>query len=370
MRFINLFFHFRLLILFGGNYLLYRVAVRFFNLASPVVKVVLFFFLIVVLSLGFPLSRLLLHWRQNVFTRNYYIFSNFWLGSLAILLMGGLLIWVIIKIFNFKEPSSNVMILSSVIFILAMSYSVYGLWNAFTPRIKHLEIRMGNLPPEWRGKTIVQLSDIHLGFVHQADFMQRIAEITRTIHPDLIVITGDLFNGRDGNLESFLGPINQLEASKGIYFVTGNHELFLGLRKVFSLLSKTRINILNDQIVNIDGLQIVGLGYSSFAGETDIQKKIQALPNFKKGLPSVLLYHTPTNTEQAKAAGINLQLSGHTHKGQFFMIELFDWMIYKKYYYGLHQEGDFSIYTTSGLGTVGPAMRLNSHSEIVVITLK
>ncbi|MGA2958975.1 MAG: metallophosphoesterase [Thermodesulfobacteriota bacterium] len=350
--------------------MLYRLAVRFFNLMRPAVKAVLFFFLIVFLSLSFPLSRLLLHWQENLFTRIYYIFSNFWLGPLAILLMGAFLIWMILKIFNFKEPSSKAIILSSVIFILAMSYSVYGLWNAFNPRIKRLEIRITNLPPGWRGKTIVQLSDIHLGLVHQADFMQRIAEITRAIHPDLIVITGDLFNGRDGNLESFLKPINQLEASKGIFFVTGNHEFFLGLRKVFSLLSKTRINILNDQTVNIDGLQIVGLGYSSFAGETDIQKEIQSLPNFKKGLPSVLLYHTPTNTEQAKASGINLQLSGHTHKGQFFLVELFEWMIYKKYYYGLHQEGDFSIYTTSGLGTVGPPMRLNSHSEIVVITLK
>jgi predicted MPP superfamily phosphohydrolase len=284
--------------------------------------------------------------------------------------MAGFLIWLIIKIFKFKEPSPRVIILSSIAFVLAISCSVYGLWNVFNPRITQMQIKIANLPPEWRGKTLVQLSDIHLGLIHQAEFMQQIVEKTNAIHPDLIVITGDLFNGRDGNLESFLKPINQLQAPKGIFFVTGNHERFLGLREVFSLLLKTRINILDDQTVAIDGLQIVGLGYSSFSGETDIQKKIQSLPNFKKGLPSVLLYHTPTNTEQAKASGINLQLSGHTHKGQFFLVELFEWMIYKKYYYGLHQEGDFSIYTTSGLGTVGPPMRLNSHSEIVVIRLK
>lgn len=343
---------------------------RFFNIVRRSAKAVLFILIVFFLSFGFPISRFLLHWRQNLFTRDYYIFSNFWLGALAILLLAALLIWLIIKILKFKEPRSQVIILSSVAFVLAISCSVYGLWNAFNPRIKQMEIKIADLPPEWRGKTIVQLSDIHLGLVHRADFMQKIVEKTNAIHPDLIVITGDLFNGMDGDLESFLTPLNRLDAPRGIFFVTGNHELFLGLKKVFSLLAKTRIKILNDQCVNIDGLQLVGLGYSSFAGETDIQKIIQSMPNFKKGLPSILLYHTPTNIQQAKDSGINLQLSGHTHKGQFFLFELLEWLIYKKYYYGLHQEGNFSIYTTSGLGTIGPPMRINSHSEIVVIRLK
>jgi predicted MPP superfamily phosphohydrolase len=286
------------------------------------------------------------------------------------LLMSGLVIWLIIKIFEFKEPGSKVIVLSSVVWALAISYSIYGLGNAFNPQVKQMEITITNLPPEWRGKTIVQLSDVHLGLVHRAAFMEKIVKTTNAIHPDLIVITGDLFNGLDGDLGSFLTPINRLDAPHGIFFVTGNHELFLGLGKVFSLLSKTRIRILDDQSVNMDGLQLVGLGYSSFAGETDIQTIIQSMSNFKKGLPSILLYHTPTNIGQAKRSGINLQLSGHTHKGQFFLVELFEWLIYRRYYYGLHQEGDFSIYTTSGLGTVGPPMRLNSHSEIVAIRLK
>ena len=350
--------------------MLYRLTARFFNIVSRPAKIVLFLFVVFFLSFGFPFSRFLLHWQQNLFTRDYYIFSNFWFGALALLLMVGLIIWLIIKIFKFKEPSPKIIILSSIAFVLAISCSVYGLWNAFNPRIKQIEIEVANLPPEWRGKTIVQLSDIHLGLVYQADFMRKIVEKTNAIHPDLIVITGDLFNGRDGDLESFLPPLNRLHAPEGIFFVTGNHELFMGLHKVFSFLAKTRIRILNDQCVNVDGLQLVGLGYSSFAGETDIQKIIQSMPNFKKGLPSILLYHTPTNVQQAKDSGINLQLSGHTHKGQFFMGELLEWLIYKKYYYGLNQEGGFSIYTTSGLGTVGPPMRIDSHSEIVVIRLK
>jgi len=302
--------------------------------------------------------------------RDYFIFSNLWLGVLAILLLAALLIWLIIKILKFKEPSSKIIILSSVLFILAVGCSVYGIWNAFNPRIKQMELKITDLPPEWREKTIVHLSDIHLGLVHQADFMQKIVEKTNAIQPDLILITGDLFNGRDSNLESFLPPINRFKARRGVFFVTGNHELFLGLEKVYSLLANTQIIILNDQCVNIGGLQLVGLGYSSFNGETDIQKIIQSMPNFKKGLPSILLYHTPTNIQQAKDSGINLQLSGHTHKGQFFWFEFVEWLLYKKYYYGLHQEGNFSIYTSSGLGTIGPPMRINSHSEIVAIRLK
>lgn len=343
---------------------------RFFNLVSPPVKAVLFIFIVLFLSFSLLISRFLLRWRENLFTRDYYIFSNFWLGAVAILLIVSLFVWLVIKILKWKEPSPKIVTLSAVAFLIAIGWSCYGLWNAFNPQIKWMEIKIANLPPEWRGRIIVQLSDIHLGPIHQAAFMQKIVEKTNSLHPDLVVITGDLFNGTDGDLESFVKPVNRLETPKGIFFVTGNHELFLGIKKVYSLLAKTRIKVLKDQCVNIDGLQLVGLGYSSFAGETNIERIIQSIPNFKKGLPSILLYHTPTNIEQAKASGINLQLSGHTHKGQFILIEPFEYRIYKKYYYGLHQEGDYSIYTSSGLGTIGPPMRINSHSEIVVIRLK
>lgn len=343
---------------------------RFFNLVSPSVKGVLFIFIVLFLSFSLLISRFLLRWRENFFTRDYYIFSNFWLGAVAILLIVALFVWLVIKILKWKEPSPKVVTLSAVAFLLAIGWSGYGLWNAFNPQIKWMEIKIADLPSEWRGRTIVQLSDIHLGPIHQAAFMEKIVEKTNSLHPDLVVITGDLFNGTDGDLESFLKPVNRLETPKGIFFVTGNHELFLGLEEVYSLLAKTRIKVLKDQCVNIDGLQLVGLGYSSFAGETNIERIIQSIPNFKKGLPSILLYHTPTNIEQAKASGINLQLSGHTHKGQFFLIEPFEYRIYKKYYYGLHQEMDYSIYTSSGLGTIGPPMRINSHSEIVGIRLK
>ncbi len=343
---------------------------RFFNLVSPSVKGVLFIFIVLFLSFSLLISRFLLRWRENFFTRDYYIFSNFWLGAVAILLIVALFVWLVIKILKWKEPSPKVVTLSAVAFLLAIGWSGYGLRNAFNPQIKWMEIKIADLPSEWRGRTIVQLSDIHLGPIHQAAFMEKIVEKTNSLHPDLVVITGDLFNGTDGDLESFLKPVNRLEAPKGIFFVTGNHELFLGLEEVYSLLAKTRIKVLKDQCVNIDGLQLVGLGYSSFAGETNIERIIQSIPNFKKGLPSILLYHTPTNIEQAKASGINLQLSGHTNKGQFFLIEPFEYRIYKKYYYGLHQEMDYSIYTSSGLGTIGPPMRINSHSEIVGIRLK
>ncbi len=343
---------------------------RFFNLVSPSVKGVLFIFIVLFLSFSLLISRFLLRWRENFFTRDYYIFSNFWLGAVAILLIVALFVWLVIKILKWKKPSPKVVTLSAVAFLLAIGWSGYGLWNAFNPQIKWMEIKIADLPSEWRGRTIVQLSDIHLGPIHQAAFMQKIVEKANSLHPDLVVITGDLFNGTDGDLESFLKPVNRLETPKGIFFVTGNHELFLGLEEVYSLLAKTRIKVLKDQCVNIDGLQLVGLGYSSFAGETNIERIIQSIPNFKKGLPSILLYHTPTNIEQAKASGINLQLSGHTNKGQFFLIEPFEYRIYEKYYYGLHQEGDYSIYTSSGLGTIGPPMRINSHSEIVGIRLK
>ena len=94
------------------------------------------------------------------------------------------------------------------------------------------------------------------------------------------------------------------------------------------------------------------------------------VPGFNPALPSILLYHSPSQIAQAKAAGISLQLSGHVHQGQIFPLQFITWLIFGRYYHGLHREGDYSLYTSSGTGTWGPTLRTGNHPEIVVIQLE
>ena len=134
----------------------------------------------------------------------------------------------------------------------------------------------------------------------------------------MVVITGDLFDGMDGNLQPPVKPFDNLQ-TKEAYFITGNHEIYLGVSQSYSALAGTQIKILNNEVVNLNGLRLIGISYPSgneSAGEAAVLKKLQ--PEFS-GRPNIVLYHAPVNVALAQALGVNLQLSGHTHRGQIWL---------------------------------------------------
>lgn len=366
-----------LLILAGAHYFLYSSTIRFFNITSPAAKARILV-LAVFLTISFIASSILASRWENIFTRYFYIISGFWLGLLTNLILAALFCWLIIwllKSFSSSSSSRINSIIAGFLFCLAFIYSFYGVWNAFNPVVKKIEVEIKNLPANWKNKTIIQLSDVHLGRVYTKDFFNKIINEVNSLDPDLVVITGDLFDGMGDNLAELSEPLNNIKAGAGTFFVTGNHEAYLGLDKTLSILSKTKVKILNDELVNINGLQLIGIKYSQFGettvdkNEADVVAKIKKI-NFSKVEPSILLYHAPTMVEQIAQAGINLQLSGHTHKGQIYPFNLITKLIYKGYDYGLHKIGDYTLYTTTGVGTWGPPLRIGNRPEIVLIKLK
>jgi predicted MPP superfamily phosphohydrolase len=146
--------------------------------------------------------------------------------------------------------------------------------------------------------------------------------------------------------------------------VTGNHD------RTLAALHRTKARILNDEMVVVNGLQIIGVSFARRGSPKNVGEVVSSLPEFNPQMPAILLSHSPTQVEQARAAGIDLQLSGHTHKGQIFPIQIISRLTYGKYYYGLHVAGDYSIHTSSGAGTWGPTMRTGNHPEIAVIRLE
>ncbi len=317
-----------LTILFGGHYFLYYSFIRFFGIDNSQVKLFLFIILFL-LSLSFILSSALAHFRYGLLAKSFYIFSASWIGMALSLLLAAGLIWLINWFAVLAGFKPNILVLGAVVFSLAIIFSGCGFWNAFHPQVKNMEVAIKNLPSEWKDKTIVQLSDVHLGNINGLGFLQNIVEKVNALHPDLIFITGDLFDGMDGDLDIFKESLNKLQARSGIFFVTGNHETYLGIEKVFSALEGTNIKILNDEFIELDGLQIVGISYPIQNQASDItgQSKntasvIASLKNFDRTKATILLHHSPTNLDQAKASGVNLQLSGHTHQGQLFPVNI------------------------------------------------
>jgi len=258
-----------------------------------------------------------------------------------------------------------------IIFLgLAFFVSLYGIWNALHPVIKNVTIHIPNIPEEWKGKKIVQLSDVHLGHVYQTGFLRNIVEKVNTLHPKIVVITGDLFDGMDGRLDSLVQPFDAIETENGIFFVNGNHETYLGIEKSLAILQKTRVILMNDNVLDVDGLKIIGINYPNRGEKKDITTVLASLKNQFFEEPNILLYHAPENIDAIKQSGVSLMLSGHTHQGQQFPFRFITNLVHKGYDYGLYTLGDFSLYITSGVGTWGPTMRIGTQSEIVAFTLE
>jgi len=356
-------------ILFFSHYFLYFSLVYFFDIAAGARREALEGVLFLLPAI-FIASSILAHWADNFFLRSVYFCSGLWLGVGLTLIVTFAMAWGTWGMANFFTHSRNPTIFGSAAVALACLYSAYGIWNAYHPRARNLTVRIKNLPPAWRGRKVVQLSDVHLGYILRAGFAARLVEMVNAEKPDLVAITGDLFDGVDGKLADLIAPLKNLRAPLGIYFITGNHETYLGVERAYAALGTTRVRILADQMVMIDGLQVIGISYPERGHSLDLAKAIAKLPGFDPALPSILLYHSPTHIAQAKAAGVNLQLSGHAHHGQIFPIQFISRLVYGRYYYGLHVEGDYTLYTSSGAGTWGPTMRTGNHPEIVVIQLE
>lgn len=363
-------------LLCGSHYFLYRSFVGLFGLTNPWLKNSLFIIL-AILSVGFITASIIAHNSQGPLTRFFYLLTASWLGLAINLTITVSLIRLSAYLLGLAKSNVNISYLSAGLIILAMFYSAYGFGNAFHPRIKKIDVAIKNLPATWKGKTIVQLSDVHLGQLHGTGGLQSLVEQSNAQDPDLILITGDLFDGMDGELNDFVKPLNSLRAKRGVFFVTGNHETYLGLDRAFAVLKQTHIKILNNETVNLGGLQIVGINFPGRGESSGISGKwknntnyINAFSGFDRTQPGILMYHAPVNMDQAKSAGIALQLSGHTHAGQIWPFGLITRLIYGKYHYGLHTIGDFQIYTTNGTGTWGPPMRTGNTPEIPVFRLQ
>jgi hypothetical protein len=226
---------------------------------------------------------------------------------------------------------------------------------------------MAGLSSYWQGKTVVQISDIHLGGVYGLGFLNQQIATINSLKPDLIVITGDLFDGTENRLNTFGPELVKLKATKGVIFVPGNHDTYLGLDKIESVLRAANIRMLKDEALTINGLEIIGLDLHKLTSE-DTNLTVTNLHNYS-GQARLLLKHIPKDIAWAKHMNVDLQLSGHSHNGQMFPLQILTYLIYDKYQYGLHTEGAYNIYTSSGLGSWGPPVRTFNPAEIINITL-
>lgn len=339
---------------------------KLFNITNT--KILSFFaWFLGITSLSFFILSILGNFYENFVTRLLYFASALIFGFLGYLFLISLFGWIVFGLIKFLGYSLNSYNFGIILLFLAFVITSYSFWNSYQIKIKKISISIPNLSSSWKGEKAVQISDIHLGQIRRVNFLEDVITKVNQIKPEIIFITGDLFDGSDGDLSIYINSLNKLNAPKGIYFITGNHEQYLGTEKAFNIFKKTKIKILNDESVLINGLQIVGLSYKEGNFAKEIQKSILESKNYKEGIPTILLNHVPLGIYDAANTGVNLMLSGHTHRGQIFPFNYITNLIYNGFDYGLHKIGSFYIYTSSGIGTWGPPLRSGSSSEIVEI---
>jgi predicted MPP superfamily phosphohydrolase len=238
--------------------------------------------------------------------------------------------------------------------------------NAAWTRVVLVTVKLSNLPEAWRGRTAALVSDLHLGHVRNAGFLRRIVRKLSQLHPDVLFIPGDLYDGTAVDLARLAKPWAEFSAPLGAYFITGNHEQFTNPTKYLDAVRQSGIRVLENEKIVLDGLQIVGV---HFHDSTNVERfrSILRQAALDRNVASILLVHNPNRLPVAAEAGISLQLSGHTHRGQFFPFTEVVSRIYGKYAYGLNRFEDLQVYTSCGVGTWGPPMRLGSNPEIVLI---
>jgi predicted MPP superfamily phosphohydrolase len=351
-------------VLFLGHAFLYETLVAFWQPAQASVWKLQA--TLAVLSVSFVGASLLAFRYANLLVRVFYTLAAIWLGTFSFCFYAACLCWGVwgaAALLGFHPQRQSVAV---VIFGAALVVSAYGILNAALPRVKRVTVKLPNLPESWRGRAAALVSDTHLGHVRNRGFIRRIVAKLGRLAPDIVFIAGDLYDGTAADVRRLAEPLTKLSPPFGTYFVAGNHEEFSDHTKYFEAARSAGVRVLNNEKIVLDGLQLLGVHYRDGARPERLRPILRRAAVVRERA-SVLLNHGPHLLEIAEEEGISLQLSGHTHGGQFFPYTRIVSRIYGTYAYGLQRFGSMLVCTSCGAGTWGPPLRVGTSPEIVLI---
>jgi predicted MPP superfamily phosphohydrolase len=323
-----------------------------------------------ILAFTFVSASLLAFRFSNAIISFIYWLAAVWLGFMNFFFWTAFLCWFAWFVLRLAHlPGSLRPLLASVLFGSAALMGFYGLINARILRTRRFTIALPNFPASWKGRRAVLVSDLHLGPINDVRFCRRVVAKASSLRPHIVFIPGDLFDGTKGELDLLVAPLKELAPPLGIYFATGNHEEFADPTHYIEAIRHAGIHVLRDEVVSIDGVQVAGVFYHSSASPLHLKAALDSM-KLDRARPSILLNHAPTRLPMVEQAGVSLQLSGHTHGGQFLPFTWITKSIYGLYATGLHHFGSLQVYTSAGAGSWGPPMRAGTRPEVVLLTFE
>lgn len=318
---------------------------------------------------------LVLAWPGYVWMGALFLFCS----ALALMDIIRLVAWVYCRISGSGFPELfNSRLTSELALILSLSATVYSFFEARNIRTEHLTVTTPKLLPGSKRIRVVQISDVHLGLLVREDRLQRILQQVKAAGPDILVSTGDLVDGRlnrqgaldiHGDLAQMLAGIS---APSGKYAVTGNHEFYAGLDQALDFTAKAGFRVLRDESIPV-GTSLSFTGVNDPAGKGKGQETGSTIEStlLRAAVPGrfrILLKHRPI-VEKTSDGLFDLQLSGHSHKGQMFPFTLIVRLRYHLIGGTTRTAAGSMIHVSRGSGTWGPPLRLLAPPEVTIIDI-
>jgi uncharacterized protein len=337
-------------------------------------------FLIIFLfsTLSYIFSKVVQRYLPTVIYEVIEIIGSFWFAFMLYFFLAVVLLDVIRVVnwgFNilpsFNNYSSVKLITLGVVTGIVIIIIIGGYINTRALKVVTINIEIPAKNSSLKELNAVLISDIHLSSTNGDGFAEDIVEKINTLHPDIVFVAGDLVDDKASVLrEKEIGfSFRNIKSPMGVYGITGNHEYINGVDSSVNYMKELNVIPIRDSSITIDhGFVIIGREDRSRGLKKRIPLK-DLVESSEKNLPVILLDHTPFQLEEAMENGVDLQLSGHTHHGQMFPINLITSKIYELSQ-GYKKKGKTQYYVSSGVGTWGPPVRTGSRSEIVNIKIK
>lgn len=363
-----------------ANLYIYKRAISIIPQGSPYKTIFVIVFLFVVAS--YILGRVVERYSISFVSDSLIWIGSFWIAFMFYFLYA--LVWIdFLRLLNHflgifpKAITANIektkQITALVVVIAVTLTVVIGHINTKLPAIRNVNIAVNKRVDELKELNIAMVSDIHLGTIVGKGYAKKVVDKINALNPDIILMPGDIIDEDIAPVlnDNICEELRRLKSKYGVYAVTGNHEYIGGVKAAKEYLNKNNINIVSDTVVTIDN-KFVLVGREDRSANQFSGSKRKTLSEIVKdvdfSLPVILMDHQPFGLNEAESAGIDMQLSGHTHHGQMWPLNYITSMIYELSY-GYLQKGNTHYYVSCGVGGWGPPIRTVSRPEIVKIKM-